>query len=132
MKYQVTITEILSRKISVEAPTAEIAEEQIRGLYRDEEIVLDYSDLSFFDAYTDVSEKNSANSDFTILQGDCMERLMEIEDNSVDVIFADPPYFLSNGGISVHNGKQVCVDKGEWDKSFHGRTLLSGGFITAA
>ena len=61
MKYQVTITEILSRKISVEAPTAEIAEEQIRGLYRDEEIVLDYSDLSFFDVYTDVSEKKSWN-----------------------------------------------------------------------
>ena len=54
--------------------------------------------------------------DFTILQGDCMERLAEIEDNSVDVIFADPPYFLSNGGISVHSGKQVCVDKGDWDK----------------
>ena len=54
--------------------------------------------------------------DFTILQGDCMERLNEIEDNSVDAIFADPPYFLSNGGISVQSGKQVCVDKGEWDK----------------
>lgn len=54
--------------------------------------------------------------DFAILQGDCMERLAEIEDNSVDVIFADPPYFLSNGGISVHSGKQVCVDKGDWDK----------------
>lgn len=45
-----------------------------------------------------------------------MERLTEIEDNSVDAIFADPPYFLSNGGISVHSGKQVCVDKGDWDK----------------
>ena len=54
--------------------------------------------------------------DFTILQGDCMERLTEIEDNSIDTIFADPPYFLSNGGISVHSGKQVCVDKGGWDK----------------
>ncbi|MBQ8099680.1 MAG: site-specific DNA-methyltransferase [Paludibacteraceae bacterium] len=54
--------------------------------------------------------------DFRILQGDCMERLKEIEDNSVDAIFADPPYFLSNGGISVQSGKQVCVDKGEWDK----------------
>ena len=54
--------------------------------------------------------------DFTILQGDCMERLAEIEDKSVDAIFADPPYFLSNGGISVHSGKQVCVDKGDWDK----------------
>ena len=54
--------------------------------------------------------------DFTILNGDCMERLKEIEDNSIDAIFADPPYFLSNGGISVQSGKQVCVDKGEWDK----------------
>lgn len=54
--------------------------------------------------------------DFRILQGDCMERLKEIEDNSIDAIFADPPYFLSNGGICVQSGKQVCVDKGEWDK----------------
>ena len=53
---------------------------------------------------------------FRILQGDCMERLTKIEDNSIDAIFADPPYFLSNGGISVHSGKQVCVDKGDWDK----------------
>ena len=55
-------------------------------------------------------------SDFTIFNGDCMERLREIEDNSIDAIFADPPYFLSNGGISVQSGKQVCVDKGNWDK----------------
>ena len=54
--------------------------------------------------------------DFTLLQGDCMEKLKEIEDNSIDAIFADPPYFLSNGGISVQSGKQVCVDKGDWDK----------------
>lgn len=53
---------------------------------------------------------------FSILQGDCMERLAEIEDNSIDAVFADPPYFLSNGGISVQSGKQVCVDKGDWDK----------------
>ena len=33
------------------------------------------------------------------------------------MIFADPPYFLSNGGISVQSGKQVSVNKGEWDKS---------------
>lgn len=54
--------------------------------------------------------------DFTILHGNCMERLREIEDNSINAIFADPPYFLSNGGISVQSGKQVCVDKGDWDK----------------
>ena len=34
------------------------------------------------------------------------------------MIFADPPYFLSNGGISCQAGKIVCVDKGNWDKSF--------------
>ena len=60
--------------------------------------------------------ESSAYPDYTILQGDCMERLAEIKDNSVDTIFADPPYFLSNGGISVQSGRQVCVDKGNWDK----------------
>ena len=34
-----------------------------------------------------------------------------------DMIFADPPYFLSNGGITCQAGKMVRVDKGEWDKS---------------
>lgn len=55
-------------------------------------------------------------NDFTIIYGDCMELLKQIDDNSIDAIFADPPYFLSNGGISVQSGKQVCVDKGDWDK----------------
>jgi len=34
-----------------------------------------------------------------------------------DMIFADPPYFLSNGGITCHAGRMVRVDKGDWDKS---------------
>ena len=50
---------------------------------------------------------------FTLLHRNCMEMLKEIENNSIDAIFADPPYFLSNGGISVQSGKQVCVDKGD-------------------
>jgi site-specific DNA-methyltransferase (adenine-specific) len=33
-----------------------------------------------------------------------------------DMVFADPPYFLSGGGISYQSGKIVCVDKGDWDK----------------
>lgn len=53
--------------------------------------------------------------DFTLVQGDCRELLQQFE-FKFDMIFADPPYFLSNGGISVSNGKKVCVDKGEWDK----------------
>jgi site-specific DNA-methyltransferase (adenine-specific) len=38
-------------------------------------------------------------------------------DGCFDCIFADPPYFLSNGGITCHAGKMVKVDKGDWDKS---------------
>jgi site-specific DNA-methyltransferase (adenine-specific) len=33
------------------------------------------------------------------------------------MIFADPPYFLSNGGITCHAGKMVSVNKGKWDVS---------------
>ena len=33
-----------------------------------------------------------------------------------DMIFADPPYFLSNGGLTVKNGIVQSVNKGEWDK----------------
>ncbi len=40
-----------------------------------------------------------------------------IPDNCVDLIFVDPPYFLSSGGITCNNRKRVCVDKGTWDKS---------------
>ena len=58
----------------------------------------------------------SLNHDFTLLQGDCVSLLSEF-DFKFDMIFADPPYFLSNGGISVQNGKQVSVNKGDWDKS---------------
>ena len=57
----------------------------------------------------------SDNRDFTIVQGDCFYVLPQF-DFKFDMIFADPPYFLSNGGISYQAGKVVCVDKGEWDK----------------
>jgi len=57
----------------------------------------------------------SPNKDFTLLHGDCLELLPQL-DFQFDMIFADPPYFLSNGGISCQSGKVVCVDKGDWDK----------------
>lgn len=57
----------------------------------------------------------SEDRSFTLLQGDCFS-LLEQFDFKFDMIFADPPYFLSNGGISYQAGKVVCVDKGEWDK----------------
>lgn len=57
----------------------------------------------------------SADRAFTLLWGDCFELLGRF-DFGFDMIFADPPYFLSNGGISCQSGKVVCVDKGTWDK----------------
>ena len=54
---------------------------------------------------------------FTLLEGDSFKILKKIEPKSVDMIFADPPYFLSSGGISCQSGKQVSVNKGEWDYS---------------
>lgn len=52
-----------------------------------------------------------------LLLGNCIEILNCAKENSIDMIFADPPYFLSNGGITCYAGKMVCVDKGKWDKS---------------
>src|SRR5712692_6699589 len=52
-----------------------------------------------------------------IFQGDCLEILAAIPESCVDLIFADPPYFLSNGGITCHAGRMVSVNKGSWDRS---------------
>ena len=57
----------------------------------------------------------SPNNDFTVIKGDCVETLSTFN-FGFDMVFADPPYFLSGGGISYQSGKVVCVDKGEWDK----------------
>jgi len=56
-----------------------------------------------------------------LYQIDCvqfMDALIEKYPNGLfDMIFADPPYFLSNGGITCYSGKIAKVDKGNWDKS---------------
>lgn len=57
----------------------------------------------------------SDNGKFTLLHGDSLQLLKEFE-FEFDMIFADPPYFLSNGGITCQNGQVACVDKGDWDK----------------
>jgi len=57
------------------------------------------------------------NPKFKLYQANCLELLAELPENSVDMIFADPPYNLSNGGITVHAGRMVSVNKGDWDKS---------------
>ena len=57
------------------------------------------------------------NQGFKLYESDCLNILAELPENSVDMIFADPPYKLSNGGFTVHAGRRVSVHKGDWDKS---------------
>lgn len=57
------------------------------------------------------------DNDFTLYLGDAVEVMSQFPDNYFDMIFADPPYFLSNGGFTVHSGKRAPVDKGKWDRS---------------
>lgn len=54
--------------------------------------------------------------EFVLINGDCMQELSRIE-QPVDMIFADPPYFLSTGNGTVKIGNRyVCFDKGDWDR----------------
>lgn len=58
------------------------------------------------------------NKDFSLYLSDSIKFLNEeVKENSVDMIFADPPYNLSNGGFTCQNGQMVSVDKGKWDVS---------------
>ena len=57
------------------------------------------------------------NKSVKLFLGDSLELLKKIPAESIDMIFADPPYNLSNGGFSCHSGKRVSVNKGKWDES---------------
>ena len=52
-----------------------------------------------------------------VYRADCLELMRLMPPESVDVVFADPPYRLSSGGVSVRSGRLVLVDKGGWDHS---------------
>lgn len=58
----------------------------------------------------------SNDKNFYLLHGDTTELLTQFE-HKFDMVFADPPYFLSNNGLSIQNGQIVSVNKGNWDKS---------------
>lgn len=58
----------------------------------------------------------SVDKNFYLLKGDTMELLPQFE-HKFDMVFADPPYFLSNNGLSIQSGQIVSVNKGKWDKS---------------
>ncbi len=56
-------------------------------------------------------------TDFSLFKGDSLELISRMPSSSVDMIFADPPYMLSNDGFTCQNGRMVSVNKGKWDKS---------------
>ncbi len=63
------------------------------------------------------SEPYFTDGTFTLYHGDCLKILREVPDGSIDLIFADPPYNLSNGGFTCQAGRRAPVDKGAWDTS---------------
>ena len=71
-----------------------------------------YGDTKPFSVFYDDQENS-----IRLLKGDCVETLKQARENTVDMIFADPPYFLSNGGITCKSGRMVSVNKGKWDES---------------
>lgn len=64
---------------------------------------------------------DDANLGVCLYQEDCLQLMdhlaQQYPKGRFDMIFADPPYLLSNGGISCHAGRMVKVDKGKWDRS---------------
>jgi len=68
-----------------------------------------------------------------VYNGDCLEVLRGLPEDSINMIFADPPYMLSNDGFTCQNGKMVNVNKGKWDKSggFEEDTVFHNEWISA-
>lgn len=65
----------------------------------------------------------STNKNFYLLCGDSFTTLNQF-DHKFDMVFADPPYFLSNNGLTIQSGKITSVNKGKWDKS-HGHEFVN-------
>ncbi len=79
-------------------------------------------DIFNFDHQSEIAETNlqpfyhdSVNR-IKLYNIDVFSFFHKIPDNCVDLVFADPPYFLSSGGITCRSGEKACVNKGSWDK----------------
>ncbi len=62
-------------------------------------------------------KKYFTDKNVALYLGDAIDILNKLPKESIDLIFADPPYNLSNDGFTCHAGKRVCVNKGDWDRS---------------
>lgn len=54
---------------------------------------------------------------FSLYEGSIPDALTELGTECFDLVWADPPYLLSNNGTSVQSGKRVSVNKASWDRS---------------
>jgi site-specific DNA-methyltransferase (adenine-specific) len=74
-----------------------------------------------------------SGTNYTLYHADCRELLASLQERSVDMIFADPPYNLSNGGFTCKSGRRAPVHKGRWDESrgIHSDFLFHTAWITA-
>lgn len=66
---------------------------------------------------TPVPKQMVSREKYQLYLGDSIEILKSLPVSSIDLIFADPPYNLSNNGTTCHSGRRVSVNKGDWDKS---------------
>jgi site-specific DNA-methyltransferase (adenine-specific) len=72
------------------------------------------------DLFSSVDEQlqvRRSGQDFRLVEGNCLDALAALPEASVDLIFADPPYLLSNGGTTCASGRRNAVHKGDWDAS---------------
>lgn len=56
-----------------------------------------------------------SNKNIRLYNGDCLKIMQQIPTETFDMVFADPPYFLSNGSFTCQNGQMISVKKGDWD-----------------
>lgn len=74
---------------------------------------VEYSQQNIYEKKVPIFFENNTSQ---LLLGDSFKLLARMKPESVDLIFADPPYLLSNDGITCNGGKMVSVNKGAWDK----------------
>ena len=56
---------------------------------------------------------------YKIYNGDCIDKLNEIPNDSVDLLLTDPPYNISReNNFDTLDGNRQGIDFGEWDKDF--------------
>ncbi len=74
-------------------------------------------DTAHYTLHSDAVPVDSTDFRWRLFLGQAIDALSKLPENHFDCIWTDPPYLLSNGGITCHAGKMVSVDKGDWDKS---------------